>query len=98
MKDILLLCLCLSLQLQFSADPITYKLLRLPDNTYGYDIFSRGHILIHQATIPGRPGNSGFHRKSDARKIAVLVVAKVKNGIMPPTVTRHEMDSLKVSY
>jgi hypothetical protein len=98
MRDILLLFLCLSLQPSPNADLIRYKLIQQSGHTYGYDIISGGHILIHQVTIPGRPGNNGFLRKSDARKVAEFVVGKIRKGVLPPTVTRHEMDSLKVNY
>jgi len=53
-------------------------------------------MLIHQASIPGIPGNDGFKAKSDAKKVALLVIEKLKKGEMPPTVTLDEMKKLNV--
>jgi cytochrome c5 len=77
---------------------ITYAIIRAAGNTYGYDIYSNKRMLIHQASIPGLPGNKGFRRKRDAEKTARLVIYKLQKNIMPPTVSRREMDSLSVKY
>lgn len=78
--------------------PITFKIIPLADHTFGYDIFSGSHRMIHQSSVPGLPGNNGFRRKKDAQLVAELVIEKLIKKIMPPTVTLHEMDSLEVSY
>ena len=77
---------------------ITYTILPTAGHTYGYDIYSKGRVLIHQISIPGLPGNKGFRRKRDAEKTARLVIYKLQKNIMPPTVSRREMDSLGVKY
>ncbi len=74
------------------------KLLSLPSNTYGYEIYADKKLFIRQVTIPGMPGNKGFQRKADAEKIAKLVIAKLSKGIMPPTVDHKEMDQLHIKY
>jgi hypothetical protein len=81
-----------------SANAISYKIITATDGSFGYDIFNGDHRLIHQMSIPGRPGNKGFRHKSDARKVAALVADKLHRQIVPPTVTAHEMDSLKINY
>ena len=81
-----------------SANPITYKIIKVANGRFGYDIFNGDHRLIHQTSMPGLPGNQGFRRKSDARKVAALVADKLHRHIVPPTVTVHEMDSLKINY
>ncbi len=81
-----------------SANPLTYKIITVVNGTFGYDIFNGDHKLIHQISIPGLPGNQGFSRKEDAEKVAGLVVKKLNRHVVPPTVTIHEMDSLKVKY
>ena len=75
---------------------LTYQLIASAGNTYGYDILQNSHKLIHQPSKPGLPGNRGFTRKVDAVKVAKLVISKIKNNQMPPTVSKQEMDSLKV--
>ena len=78
-------------------DTITWRIVPRLDNTYGYDIFQNGKLLIHQPAIPGREGNKGFRSAADAEKVALLVVAKIKNGIMPPAVTQQEMKEMGIA-
>lgn len=75
---------------------LTYQIIPAPANTFGYDILSDNKILIHQPSRPGLPGNSGFKKKQDAEKVATLVIYKLSHNIMPPTVEKKELDSLKV--
>ncbi len=81
-----------------SGNPITYKIITVANNRFGYDIFDNDRRIIHQISTPGMSGNQGFRRKEDAEKVAVLVVEKLKRHIVPPSVTIHEMDSLKIKY
>lgn len=63
---------------------------------FGYDILVDGTLFIHQPNIPAVPGNNGFKNEADAKKVAELMTYKIKNNIVPPTITIEEMDSLKV--
>ena len=83
---------------QTKPAPLIYKIITLPDGTFSYDIFTGDHRIIHQTSIPARPGNEGFRRKEDAEKVARLVIDKLNKHIIPPTITVHEMDSLKINY
>ena len=74
----------------------TYNVIAVQGGGYGYDVFADGKRMIHQTTIPGRPGNSGFKKKSDAEKVAKLVIRKLKNNEIPPTITEEELRKLKV--
>jgi hypothetical protein len=74
----------------------TFKILKTNNGTWCYDVYRDGKMLIHQINIPGLPGNDGFKSKSDAEKIARLVIKKLKNGEMPPTVTIDELKNLEV--
>lgn len=74
---------------------LTYKIINSPYNTYGYDVYAHGKLLIHQASIPAMPGNCGFTTTTDASKVAELVIEKMKNGIMPPTITKEQLQKLK---
>jgi hypothetical protein len=74
----------------------TYKITPAINNTWCYDIFIDRKMFIHQTSIPGLPGNEGFKTKSDAEKVARLVIEKLKNGEMPPSVTADEMKNLKI--
>ncbi len=71
----------------------SYQIIDAADNTYGYDILVDNKILIHQTTVPGLSGVTGFIQRSAAIKIAELVVEKMKTGQMPPSVTRADIDN-----
>lgn len=73
-----------------------YKVFTSANGTYGYDIFTGPRKLIHQATIPGQPGNKGFTRKNSAGKVATLVMSKLQKNIFPPTVSTAELKQLGV--
>lgn len=79
-----------------TTDKFTFKVYRKVDKTFGYDIFKNGKLLIHQPTIPGRPGVSGFKTITDAEKVAKLVIGKMRKGIMPPTIEEKELTQLKI--
>ena len=66
------------------------------NHTFGYDIYVYGAVLIHQPSRPGLPGNAGFATEEDTRKVAELVIKKIRNNEMPPTVTVEELRGLGV--
>jgi len=78
----------------FKNAKLTYKIISAPNNTWCYDIFKDGSMCIHQNSIPGIPGINGFTTKEKAEKVAQLVVKKIQNGEMPPTVSQDEMKSV----
>ena len=78
-------------------DSLSYTIIPVNSNQYGYDIFVNGRLRIHQPTIPGIPGNTGFKNKSDSKKVALLVIDKINKGIMPPTVTQDELKNLGIA-
>lgn len=75
---------------------LSFKIIDSEQNTFGYEIYNNNQKMIYQPTIPGLPGNKGFKRKTDAEKVAKLVIAKINRNEMPPTVTKKEMLRLKV--
>src|SRR5205823_11431866 len=75
---------------------LTYKVIDAPKQTYGYDVFADGRLMIHQPSVPALPGNEGLKTKADATKVALLVIDKIKKGEMPPTISIDEMKSLSV--
>lgn len=64
--------------------------------TFGYDILRNGKPFIHQPNVPGLPGNEGFKTKEGARKVAEHVAGKIRNGVMPPSVSLEELQRLGV--
>ena len=65
-------------------------------NTFGYDIYVYGSVLVHQPSRPGLPGRAGFASEEDAMKVAELVIKKIRNNEMPPTVAVEEVRELGV--
>ncbi|CAG0998539.1 MAG: DUF4907 domain-containing protein [Bacteroidetes bacterium] len=66
------------------------------ENEFGYDILVNGMKYIHQPHIPAIEGMEGFKSKKDAEKTAALMIEKIKNNIIPPTISKAELDSLGV--
>lgn len=63
---------------------------------YGYDIYIFDALYVHQPNVPAINGNRGFKTKEQAQKTGGLVAYKIKNNIMPPSVSIQELDSLGV--
>lgn len=63
---------------------------------WGYDIYLNGERYIHQSTIPVVQGNKGFKNEKEAKQVAELVAEKIRNDIIPPTISSEELDSLGI--
>jgi len=81
---------------EFQKSTITYKIIKAEGNTYGYDIYTDGKLMIHQPTKPGVAGNRGFSTKANASKVAQLVAEKIKKGIMPPSISVEELKEMNL--
>jgi hypothetical protein len=75
---------------------LTYFIIKVPDEKFGYSIYIDGRMYIEQKTIPAVQGNNGFVNKEDAEKVAKWVIEKIKEGEMPPTVTLEDLKKLNV--
>lgn len=73
-----------------------YFIIKADSSTYGYSIYANGQQYIWQTTIPAMPGNKGFATEGLATKCARLVIQKIKQGEMPPTIIPGELKKLKV--
>lgn len=63
---------------------------------WGYDIMIDNKMYIHQPNVPAVMGNNGFPSEDQARKAGEFIMYKIKNNIIPPSVTPEELDSLGV--
>ena len=72
----------------------TYKIIVNADGTFGYDVFAGNKLFVHQPTIPAVAGNKGFSTQAAAERIAELVLKKLKQGEVPPTIKIEEMQKL----
>ncbi len=84
-------------QVQYPSDSLSYKIISGEGQTFGYDIFLRGKLLVHQPMVPCVQGKKGFVKKEDAQKLALFVIGKIRKKIMPPTVTTDEMKQLGIA-
>ncbi|OQP45000.1 hypothetical protein A4H97_33090 [Niastella yeongjuensis] len=73
-----------------------YQVFKQANNSFGYDIYSGPKKMIHQETVPGQTGNTGFTTAAAATKVAGLVVSKLQQNIFPPTVSTEELKQLHV--
>jgi hypothetical protein len=75
---------------------LKYVIINNSETGFGYNIVEGNHIMIHQPSVPGLQGNKGFTTGEDAAKVALLAINKIHKNIMPPTITRRELDSLHI--
>ncbi len=61
---------------------------------FGYNILIYDAMYVHQPHIPAINGNRGFKTKEQATKAAEFVIYKIRNNIMPPSLSVEELDSL----
>ena len=63
---------------------------------FGFDIYKDKTLFIHQPNIPAVQGNPGFKTSNDAKRVAELMLEKIRGNIFPPSVSKRELDSLGV--
>jgi len=83
---------------QMAAADIQYFIIKARENTFGYAIFVDGNMAIQQTTIPSLPGNYGFKNTEDAAKVAELVIKKMKEGEIPPTLNENDLREINVIH
>jgi hypothetical protein len=66
------------------------------DNGFGYKIYIDGQLYVDQPTIPAVAGNNSFDSESDAEAVANLAISKIREGIIPPTISVQELQGLEV--
>ena len=76
---------------KLSVSSIVRYEITVSENGYGYKIYMDENLYISQPSIPGLSGTAGFQSEADAHKIAELAVSKIKQGILPPTITIEEI-------
>jgi CRISPR/Cas system type I-B associated protein Csh2 (Cas7 group RAMP superfamily) len=79
-----------------SNDSITTVQTFQASGGWGYDVLMNDVLYVHQPTIPVVSGEKGFKTKEDAEKTAGLVITKIRNNILPPTLTLEELRELGV--
>jgi hypothetical protein len=78
-----------------SAD-LAVEIIPAPNDTYGYNILMDGRIIVHQPSVPARPGVEGFRTVEAAQLVGEFVLQKIRHNSFPPSVSVSELDSLGV--
>lgn len=71
---------------------ITAKIFHGPHG-WGYDILVNDTLLIHQESIPARPGKTGFPERKQAEQTARLIINKMEREELP-AVTTFELEKI----
>lgn len=74
-----------------AAVQFQYFVTRAAGSGYSYSIFANGNLYIQQNTIPAVRGTKGFADTASAGKIARLMIHKIKQGMLPPTITISDL-------
>lgn len=80
-----------------TSGQLTLNVYQLEDGYWAYKLLTNKKPFIIQEHIPGVAGVKKFKTKTDAEKCGELVLIKIQNS-QPPSITRNELDSLKISY
>ncbi len=73
---------------------LQYFVIKADSLTYGYSVYANGLLYIEQKTIPAVGGTKGFADTTAAAKTAQLVIQKIKQGEMPPTITITDLKKI----
>ena len=65
---------------------------------WGYEIGNSKRTLISQPFIPGIPGRQPFNTEEEALRVGKLALKKIEGKKILPTITKEDIDSLKISY
>ena len=75
---------------------ISYFVVNAPGGKFGYFILIDGNLYLEQLSVPALGGNDGFTKREDAENTARLVIEKIKQGEMPPTISVENLKTLNV--
>ena len=81
-----------------TAPSLSFEIVPSKYGGWGYEIYQDQKLYIVQPNIPAIAGNKGFINKEDAQRVAELILTKIKNNELPPTVTIEELNALHISY
>lgn len=67
-------------------------------HSYGFEIRKGQKLVSRQESIPLAGRKEGFRSPKDARKVGELMIRKLEQGALSPTVSQRELDSLQIRY
>ena len=85
-------------QQELVVEKLSLKIIDSEYTGFGFEILQGSSPLIIQPHIPAIQGMKGFDTKEQASIIGNYMIYKINNGIMPPSITVHDLDSLEITY
>ena len=86
------------LEEELVAESLSLKITDSEYTGFGFEILQGSSPLIIQPHIPAIQGMKGFDTKEQAAIIGNYMIYKINNGIMPPSISVQDLDSLKIVY
>lgn len=80
------------------GESLTLKITDSEYSGFGFEIIRGTNPLIIQPHIPAIQGIKGFKTKEQASIIGNYMIYKINHGIMPPSISVQDLDSLGITY
>ncbi len=87
-----------SKQQELVGESLTLKITDSEYSGFGFEILRGTNPLIIQPHIPAIQGIKGFKTKEQASIIGNYMIYKINHGIMPPSISVQDLDSLGITY
>ena len=85
-------------QQELATEGLSLKITDSQHTGFGFEILQGISPLIMQPHIPAIQGIKGFETKEQAAIIGNYMIYKINHGIMPPSISVQDLDSLKIVY
>ncbi len=85
-------------QQELAGESLSLKITDSEYTGFGFEILQGTSPLIVQPHIPAIQGIKGFKTKEQASIIGNYMIYKINHGIMPPSISVQDLDSLGITY
>ena len=85
-------------QQELAGENLSLKITDSEYSGFGFEILQGTSPLIIQPHIPAIQGIKGFKTKEQASIIGNYMIYKINHGIMPPSISVQDLDSLGITY
>jgi hypothetical protein len=85
-------------QKELVGENLSLKITESEYTGFGFEILQGTSPLIIQPHIPAIQGIKGFKTKEQASIIGNYMIYKINHGIMPPSISVKDLDSLDITY
>jgi len=85
-------------QQELAGESLSLKITDSEYTGFGFEILQGTSPLIVQPHIPAIQGIKGFETEEQASVIGNYMIYKINHGIMPPSISVQDLDSLDITY